>query len=122
MKLTRRVVDGRMVLHFGGVLRASPSSIASFNETLTAVATPLRGVDLDLGDVLFVDSLWLGFLVSLTLKCKDNRVTMRVTRVSRQLWRVIEQSHIDQVLPQPVEIETRKPAQSHSSRHAVGAS
>ena len=104
MRVRRKVVDGVLLVSVTGLLRATPRSIDMFQETTRMVAEELTEVRVDLGGVLFVDSLWLGFLVSLALLCGEKGVAFTIASISKQVLRVVVDAHLDKALPAPLEV------------------
>jgi anti-anti-sigma factor len=104
MRVRRKVVDGVLVIAVTGLLRATPRSIDLFQEITKVVTREAKEVRVDLGGVLFVDSLWLGFLVSLNLLCVEKKVPFVLAAMSRQVHRVVSDAHLDRALPEPLEI------------------
>jgi anti-anti-sigma factor len=118
MKVRKRTVDNQTTIAVAGTLRATPRSIQLFNEINAGIGTTTKSLVLDLGQVHFADSLWLGFLVTLTLKCRDRNIPLTIPAVSRQLWHAITLSHLEKVLPTPSAIERLKPVRASRVTHA----
>lgn len=107
----RRARSGRsLTVGIDGVLRASPDSIALFQELCSELQGDISELRLELSGVLFIDSLWLGFLVTLQLQCKEQGVRLLLSSVSKQVHRLICAARLDRVLPEPLEVTPARPA------------
>ena len=109
MRVRKRKSDEALQIAITGLLRASPRSIQLFNDINDAINGTIKTLSMDVGGVLFFDSLWLGFMVTLALKCRNHGVSFELSSVSRQLWHAVTHSHLDCVLPAPGSIESAKP-------------
>jgi len=99
MRIHRKVSEGTLTVSVSGVLRASPRSIEFFQQLISSISEGVRRVELDLQQVLFIDSLWLGFLATLSAQCRERGVALKVPAISRQLLRALDEAHMAQVLP-----------------------
>ncbi len=117
MRIRRMRSDRGLTVGVDGVLRASPESIALFEELCAELENDLSELRLELSGVLFVDSLWLGFLVTLHLQCKEQGVSLLILSVSRQVNRLICAAHLERALPEPLEVTHARPSRVLQTAH-----
>lgn len=104
MRVRRKTKDGVLTFGVTGLLRGTPRSIELFQGISRDVSNGLQEVHLDLGGVLFIDSLWLGFLVSLTIQCRETNTPFTIDAISKQALREIHDARLHEALPVPVEV------------------
>ncbi|MBD3243912.1 MAG: STAS domain-containing protein [Chitinivibrionales bacterium] len=117
MRIRKVRSDRHLTVAVDGVLRATPESIAFFQELCDEVLDDISELHLELSGVLFTDSLWLGFLVTLSLQCKERGIRLEIPTMSRQLHRLIRAARLDRALPQPLEVSPPRPTHVLQTAH-----
>jgi anti-anti-sigma factor len=100
MKVLRTEAEGTIVVAVHGMFERGRATVELFNELKDELDKGPHKLIMDLDGMKVVDSMALGLLVGLYLKCRELEVGFTLAGVSRELKALLDTTSITQIIPQ----------------------
>ena len=100
MRVLRTEAEGTIVVAVQGMFERGRATVELFNELKEELDKGPTKLIMDLGGMKVVDSMALGLLVGLYLKCRELEVGFTLAGVSPDLRKLLESTSITQIIPQ----------------------
>lgn len=96
-----KTVDGKTIkLGVRGSLSGTEHSTMQLFETVSITLNENPElIVLDVGSISFIDSMSIGLLVGILLKCKEKNISFRLTNVPRHIEDVLENVKLKKLFP-----------------------
>lgn len=89
--------EGTMVVSVSGLLKRGRDTVEMFSELREELSEKPRKLIMDLSEVEIVDSMSLGLLVGLYLRCQELGIQFVFVGVSPDVRRLFETTNLDKV-------------------------
>jgi len=99
MEILQTNKDGEIRVNLSGQLTGSKVSVDTFAEIAGLVATRPKKLIIDLGKVIIMDSLFIGLLVGIFLKCKEENVTFQFGQLSDAVADLFKMASLNLIIP-----------------------
>lgn len=97
MKMSFIESDGVVTISFSGLLSGTKESLEVYEKLSSMVSKKPKQILFDLKMVAFIDSLFIGYLLALFLKCKENKVDFQFISLSAQVREIFFATQLDMV-------------------------
>jgi anti-anti-sigma factor len=75
------------------------SAVKLFEEISIATEKGPKEIILDIGRITFVDSMAIGLLVGMLLKCRDKHITLKMKNMPGHLKKIFESTNLNKIFP-----------------------
>ncbi len=100
MHMERIEDENTITFDVHGSLTGTPQSAAHFFETINlALEKCDKEIVADARNVMFIDSMAIGMLAGMLLKCNEKKVSARLVNVPEQIKNVLLSTNLDKVFP-----------------------